>query len=97
MSIETQSAEKSRRELSDDELRAALVKSWDSPLVPRTRVEDFSGGLLRAGTLANLDCAGEGPDRIIVAGRVAYLRDSLIDLLLKRRSPSRPKVERRDQ
>lgn len=95
MSIEPKSGETSRRELSDDELRAALVKSWESPFVPRTKVEQFSGGVLRAGTLANLDSAGEGPERIVIAGRVAYLRDSLIDLLLSRRSPKRPRVERR--
>lgn len=38
-----------------------LSTKWPSPIVARAQVERFSGGLLNARTLANLDSIGEGP------------------------------------
>jgi hypothetical protein len=61
-----------------------LVAAWPSPLVPRSKVREFSGGLLHPRTLANLDSKGEGPGKISFAGRVAYSREDLARWLVNR-------------
>jgi hypothetical protein len=67
-----------------NKLRESLRRSWPAPLVSRAEAPKFSGGLVASGTLANADCAGTGPERLKVGRRTAYLRDSLIEWLLKR-------------
>lgn len=54
-----------------------LVRAWNSPLVSRHEVERFSGGVIRARSLANMDSQGTGPGKITIGGRVAYRRDDL--------------------
>ena len=50
-----------------------MIEKWKSPVVARTEVEVFSGGLIREKYLANLDSAGKGPAGRIRCGRkVAY-------------------------
>ncbi len=49
-----------------------LVMEWGCPLVARSEVRRFSGGLLNPRTLANLDVRGEIPGKIMVGNRVAY-------------------------
>ena len=58
-------------------LAEKLIASWPSPIVARTKVKEFSGGVLHPRTMANLDAQGEGPGKIVIAGRVAYDRDGL--------------------
>ena len=59
--------------------------SWPSPIVSRSEIKNFTGGLLSPGTLANLDCRGLGPrNKIRMNRRVAYEKDSLIEWLLAR-------------
>ena len=54
-------------------------------LVTRKELERLTGGLLKARTLANLDCAGKGPAKRIRYGRkVAYERGVLLDWLVQR-------------
>ena len=58
-----------------------LVQRWQSPLVSRNQdaLDRFSGGLLNARTLANLDSLGRGPEgKIKVGRRVAYSTESLV-------------------
>ena len=58
-----------------DEVREMLVllfvMGWPAPVVSRSQIETFSGGLITSGTLANLDCKGEGikPKLSSVSGR----------------------------
>lgn len=40
-----------------------LKDKWPSAIVTRDRIEDFFGGLIARGTLANLDSKGLGPPR----------------------------------
>lgn len=55
------------------------------PLVTRQEAERLTGGLLKARTLANLDCLGKGPAQRVRYGRkVAYERTVLLDWLTKR-------------
>lgn len=79
-----------------NELRESLRSSWPSPLVARSEVAKFTGGLVASGTLANKDCEGTGPERVRIGRRTAYLRDSLIEWLLARcrdaRTPNVPET-----
>jgi hypothetical protein len=57
-----------------------LAESWPSSMVARSEVERFSGGILSAGYLANLDCIGRGPTgRIRIGRKVAYPVNALIE------------------
>ena len=58
-------------------LSQKLIESWPSPIVARSEVGRFSGGLLHPRTLANLDALKQGPGKIVIGGKVAYDRDAL--------------------
>lgn len=69
----------------NNELFEKLKASWPSPLVARSEVSRFSGGLLNSRTMANLDAKGEGPGKIPFGrNKVAYSRDDLIDWMINR-------------
>lgn len=64
-----------------DEMAAA----WPSPVVARKKVGEFSGGILSAKTLANLDCRKEGPEgRFIVCNQIVYPTQSLVKFMKDR-------------
>lgn len=64
-----------------------LISKWPSAYVARSEVGRFSGGLISPGTLANLDCKGEGPEgRIRVGKKVAYEVHALVRWLEGRAS-----------
>ena len=50
----------------------SLADSWPSPIVARSEVGTFSGGLLHPRTLANLDSLNEGPGKIMIGNRACY-------------------------
>ncbi len=57
-----------------------LEKNWQSPIVARSEVSVFSGGLLNPKTLSNLDSLGKGPsERIRIGRRIGYPVCSLVD------------------
>lgn len=56
-----------------------LASKWPSAVVARESVSEFSGGVLTAKYMANLDSAGQGPDGAIRMGRkVVYPVTSLV-------------------
>lgn len=61
-----------------------LVEAWPSPLVARSEVGKFSGGLLHPRTMANEDSRGNGPIRIIVGRKVAYPTKQLAEWMRSR-------------
>jgi hypothetical protein len=64
-----------------------LAKAWPSPVVARdqTQLDRFSGGILNARTLANLDCLGVGPPgRLKIGRKVCYPVLSLIKWMKSR-------------
>lgn len=64
----------------DHDLFERLAKSWKSPIVARHKIEEFSGGTLSRGHLANLDSQKLGPKgKMMIGGRVAYDVDLLVD------------------
>jgi hypothetical protein len=57
-----------------------LESSWPSPVVARSEVGRFSGGLLNPKTLANRDSLGEGPkERVRVGRKIGYTAHSLAE------------------
>lgn len=62
-----------------------LASAWPSPLVARSEVGRFSGGLLTPRYLANLDCRGEGPSgRFYVGRKVCYPVYELVEWIQSR-------------
>ena len=58
-------------------LAQKLIDSWPSPIVARSQVGVFSGGLLHPRTMSNLDNLGKGPGKITIGRNVVYDRDAL--------------------
>jgi hypothetical protein len=64
---------------------ASLAKNWPAPIVSRSEVREFTGGLISQKYLANLDSKGLGPsERVRCGRRVGYPVDSLIEWLRQR-------------
>lgn len=62
-----------------------MVEKWPSPVVARTEVKNFSGGLVHPKSLANLDSLGTGPtEKIVVGGKICYRASILADWLRRR-------------
>jgi hypothetical protein len=69
----------------EDEIWAELQKSWPSPIIARSEIGKWSGGLLNPRTVRNLDCSGDGPrNRLRVGRKTAYRVVDLIDWLRSR-------------
>lgn len=65
----------------------AMRTNWPAPIVVRQQrhLDRFSGGLLNARTLANLDSAGKGPKgRVRIGRKVGYTVDGLIEWMRER-------------
>lgn len=77
--------------MSDPAVTLESLKSkWPSTIVARDRIAEFTGGLLSAGTMANLDSAGDGPPRLTYGTRkVVYPVDGLIAWLAARMTAER--------
>jgi hypothetical protein len=56
------------------------------PVFTRRTICKMLGGLLSPGTLANLDCSGEGPKGVRVGKAVLYERENFLGWLQKRMS-----------
>lgn len=61
-----------------------MADAWPAPIVARHNVDKFSGGLLHPRTLANLDCLGQGPEKIILGSRIYYDKHDLVAWMSKR-------------
>ena len=56
-----------------DRVLEALGDRWPSEIVARKSIGKFTGGILSARTLANMDSRGDGiPERFLLANQVAY-------------------------
>ena len=61
-------------------------------VISRAEVPKLTGGLISAGRLANLDCLGQGPRRLMAGGlrRVSYTRGDFLAWLSQRSAASQP-------
>ena len=73
-------SEQGRKELID-----ILQKEWP-PIIARSKIDFYTGGVYQAGTLANEDSKGTGPKNPIYGqgGRVSYLKPHLIDWVMNK-------------
>jgi hypothetical protein len=62
----------------------SLARKWPSTVVARDSIEEFSGGLLKASTMAKMDSLGIGPPRIYVGRKVVYPVQGLVDWIFAR-------------
>jgi len=69
-----------------NEILNSMRAKWASAMVSRSEIGAFTGGMLSAGTMANLDSRGESPAIRVKMGarKVAYPVDSLLEWLGKR-------------
>lgn len=63
-----------------------MADKWPSAVVARTEIEKFSGGLMSAKYMANLDSLKLGCERITCGRKVGYPVHSLINWLRDRAS-----------
>ena len=63
----------------------SLIDKWPSSMVAREKISEFTGGIISPGTLANLDCKGEGPPKIRIGRKIAYETKSFVEWLQRRR------------
>lgn len=62
-----------------------MAANWPSPIVARTEIEKFTGGLISEKYQANLDSAGKGPaGRIRVGRKIAYPVNEYLNWLKER-------------
>lgn len=67
------------------ELLKAGWQAWPSPVIARSEIGNFTGGLIAPRSLANLDCLKKGPGGKVRLGRsVGYLKADLIEWLSAR-------------
>jgi hypothetical protein len=68
-----------------------MGRNWGSEIVARTEIPKFTGGMISAKYLANLDCQGLGPERIKIGRKTGYPligENGLISWLRNRASKS---------
>jgi hypothetical protein len=64
-----------------------MADGWGSEIVARTHIGKFTGGMIGAKTMANLDSQGMGPaEKLSIGRKTGYPVDSLIDWLRDRAS-----------
>jgi hypothetical protein len=49
-----------------------MADKWPSAVVARPELPAFTGGLISSKTQANIDSAGDGPERIRIGRKVVY-------------------------
>lgn len=64
-----------------------ISEIYPGPFISRDALEKITGGLISAKYLANLDCAGKGPEgRIRIGRKIAYPTPKAIKWLEERAS-----------
>ena len=72
-----------------DKVLESLGTRWPSEIVARKEIGKFTGGILSARTLANMDSRGDGiPERFLLANQVAYPVSAVIAWLKERSAES---------
>ena len=49
-----------------------MADRWPSMIIARTKVPEFTGGLISEKYMANLDAAGKGPERVRIGRKIGY-------------------------
>jgi hypothetical protein len=73
------------------------VDKWSSAIVPLTKVEKFSGGLLNHRTMANHIWRGDAPDSFLIGRRRCFMAVDLAAWLADRVKCSTAKEVKNDE
>ncbi len=66
-----------------------MAATWESNIVARRAIKEFSGGALSPKTMSHMDSAGTGPDgRFMLNNKVVYPVQSLVQWLKQRSAKS---------
>lgn len=71
-------------DVNGEKLKVLTDRWGGGPYVARSKVAEFSGGMLNPKTLANLDSLGQGPERIRYGKKIYYPVDELVEWMTKR-------------
>lgn len=63
---------------------SSLAGKWPSTIVARNKIEDFTGGGMKPGYMANLDSKGIGPPSIRIGRKIVYPVQTLLSWLESR-------------
>lgn len=62
-----------------------LAERWPSSVVAREKIQEFTGGAISPGRIANLDSVGQGPPgRIRMGRKICYPVNELVEWLERR-------------
>lgn len=64
--------------------KKAMISAWPSGVVARASAEQFSGGAVKAGSMAVFDCKGNGPARLTSNRKCLYLAEDFADWLVRK-------------
>ena len=67
-----------------NDLNLSELNSKLPPIISRDHVEELLGGIISSKRLANLDSLGEGPKRMRVGRKIAYLTEDLLEWIESR-------------
>ena len=67
-----------------NDLNLTKLNSKLPPIISRDHVEKLLGGIISSKRLANLDSLGEGPKRMRVGRKIAYLTVDLLEWIESR-------------
>jgi len=67
-----------------DTIFQEMIDRWKSPVVARTQIEVFTGGIMKEKYQANLDSAGKGPESFRSGRKVCYPVKPYVEWLSKR-------------
>ena len=59
----------------------SILRTTLPPIIARSEIETYLGGIISKGYMQNLDSEGKGPKRIKIGKRCGYLREDLVDWL----------------
>jgi hypothetical protein len=74
-------------QISSKEQVLVILREKLPPIFSRKHVEELTGGVITAVSLAGLDKNGNGPKAFKIGGRVGYERDSFLEWLEQKVKP----------
>ncbi len=75
---------------SIDEALKRMEEKWPSEFIARTKIGEFTGGLISSKSMANYESDGVGPKgQIKCGGKAGYIKTSFIEWLRPRLSAKR--------
>ena len=77
-----------RKKASGEDAKRAIqacADAWPSKIVARSKIAEFTGGVITAGSLANLDSQGLGvPGSFLIGRQTCYPVENVVAWLIER-------------